>query len=193
MTAEMAHALTRYDSFLVELGYPSSGLALSGSRRTLAALFPVINPIMDATSRLKFRVVRPLFKSYVRLTACVAMLLFVGEFLLPGQWLQAIPLASDEAQPIFAGAVALIFGLAFGPALLRRSPGRYAWLDVFVQLSRGMLTTVGVLEAAQNFSPDRIAAWSDLLHNAGAVVLGSFAALALLRARAATRLPALGA
>jgi hypothetical protein len=186
LTAEMVHALTKYDAFLVELGYPSSALSPSASHRAAAALFPVLDPILDAASNIKARIVRPLLKNHVRTMACATLVLLAGESLLPEKWLRALGLFD---QPMFTGVAALVVGLAFGPAFLRR----YSWFESVVRLSLVMLVAVGLLEAAQNLVPDRIAAWSDLLRNAGAAVAGSFASIALLRAKVAARLAALGA
>jgi hypothetical protein len=47
-TPSFAYALTRCDHFLVELGYPPSGLKLSPDQRLSAALYPWLGPLMAA-------------------------------------------------------------------------------------------------------------------------------------------------
>ena len=180
MTAEMLHALMKYDSALVALGYSSSGLSPNPQRRALAALVPLMSPLLDIASRFRL-LLRPLFKNGARMLACAGLALLAAQFLLPGTWLESRGLARDAFQPLLCFAAALGFAAAFGPALSRRSISAHPLVETFFRTAAPMLGVIGILEAAQNFIPARHAGLSEFLFNAGAAAAAVLVSIPFLR------------
>jgi LPS sulfotransferase NodH len=67
MTPEILHTLMKYDDALADLGYERSRLAPGYLDRALASAVPLIQPILEAASRLRRLWLRPLSLLYFRL------------------------------------------------------------------------------------------------------------------------------
>jgi len=184
LTGEMLYALRKYDSALVESGYAPSDLKPDALSRMSAALFPLLNPVLDMAAKLRLKA-RPLFRSPARIWACVALLLLALQFLLPAA---AVPApASDVYQPLLCFAVALAAASVFGPALMRRE-GAGGWLSV--KMAAAFIVVIGVLELAQSLVPGRVAGLSDFAVNAAAGVFATVAGMTLMRGRKTVDRPA---
>jgi protein-tyrosine sulfotransferase len=192
MTTEMLHALMKYDHALVAFGYPASGVTPDPARRALAALFPLVSPLLEVASRMRI-LLRAFMKNRARVFACGALLLLAAQFLFPGSWFPAADLAGDSYQPILCFAASLGFAAAFGPVLLRRSTSTFPLAETFVKASACMGILIGFLETAQSLVPERHAAPAEFLFNMGGVALAMLIAMpftarggTVLRAQAST-------
>ena len=156
MTAEMRYALATYDPVLTELGYSPSGVSPNSSTRAFAALYPLIDTVLDVASRTWSSWLAPLCKDASRIIATSALLLLAAHFLTPGRWIRALDLTHDAYQLLRCFAAALSFAIAFGPAFRRRSTGQSPLRETFFKLSAAMLLAAGTVpEWGQNFVADR--------------------------------------
>jgi VanZ family protein len=180
-SAEMLHTLMRYDSFLVDLGYPTSGLRPGPVQRLRMAGYAIVQPAIEALYPLQRRL-RPVVRSPARVVACLCLLLLVLQFLAPAQMVGVWPTDTQSRLITFIAA----FGTgAFIPALQRRSGGQLPLVMLRVWLA--MTIFLGLLEIGQMAAPGRHATPQDFLLNAAAALLGLLAAMPVLMRTQRTR------
>jgi hypothetical protein len=168
MSVEMLHTLLRYDSFLVELGYPSSGLKPGWGARLAVAGFPLVKPVLDGSSRFYRAWLLPALRAPNRVLACLALLALALPFLFLGPMLQRWSQQwGVSLEPVLSFAASLYFLLTAVPALLRRFGTGVA--PLLLRLGAGLLAYVGLLEWAQGFMTAGDASLKDFLLNATAV------------------------
>jgi hypothetical protein len=169
MSIEMLHTLLRYDPFLVELGYPSSGLKPNWSARMAVAGFPLVKPVLDAVSRFYRLWLLPALRDGNRILACLALLALAIQFLLPGRIFETWNLAADRYQPLLCFAASLYVLMTAAPALIRRFGA--GLVPVLLRAGAGLLAFIALLECGQALVPGRDASLKDFLLNATGVIL----------------------
>jgi hypothetical protein len=167
MSVEMLHTLLRYDSFLVELGYPSSQLKPGWAARVAVAGFPLVKPVLDGSSRFYRAWLLPALREPNRIMACLALLALAVPFLLPGSWFAQWGMSPAAYRPLFAFAASLYFLMTAAPALLRRFGA--GLVPILLRLGAGLLVYIALLEWAQALVPGQSASLKDFLWNATAV------------------------
>jgi hypothetical protein len=168
MSVEMLHTLLRYDSFLIELGYPSSQLKPGWGARMAVAGFPLVKPLLDGVSRFYRGWMLPALRDPNRILACVALLALAAPFLLLGGLFEQWGLSPDTYQPLFSFGASLYFLMTAAPALNRRSGAGLA--PILLRLDVGLLAYIAFLGWAQESMSGGGVWLKDFLLNATAVI-----------------------
>ncbi len=171
MSVEMLHTLLRYDSFLVELGYPSSQLKPGWAARMAVAGFPLVKPALDGSSRFYRAWLLPALRDSNRILACLVLLALAVPFLLLGprfqQWSQQWGMSPGAYQPVLSFAASLYFLMTAAPVLLRRFGG--SPVPLLVRLGAGLLVYIALLEWTGTLLSGQNLSLKDFLLNATAV------------------------
>jgi hypothetical protein len=173
-TIEVLHTLTRYDEFLVSLGYPSSGVSPGRVQGLVVAGYGLVRPVLEILALLARRA-RPLMRSPARVLACCFLLLLAVQSFIPLRgW------AGETIGALLCFGAAFSVAIGFAPALLRHGGPAVA------QVAAGMLAYLILLAAGALLLTGKYPDPNAFLLNTAAILVASAAAsLSKPRQRAA--------